>query len=86
MGFQCDGFGEDHCCYVEGKPCPFLEFGTMPGRGYVCGLKRELGTWERVHQDPRYSTIVQPVWRRRGVPDCGDFTPRPGQCCRKDLP
>lgn len=69
----CHGNGADHCCYVEGEPCPHLLVDVVPGRRWACGLLVELGTWERVHADPRYLAVPAPVWRARGVPDCGDF-------------
>lgn len=90
----CHGNGADHCCYVNGAVCPFLEVDTVPGRKWACGLLRELGDWDKVHNDPRYLEHVRPVWYAAGVDDCGDFmgarsagryrgdiTP---QCCYKE--
>jgi hypothetical protein len=86
----CDGAGDangDHCCWLEGVECPFLERDTIEGRHYACGLRRELGSWDRVHADARYLTVVRPIWDRCGVVDCGQFvglnrrgTGEP-QCC-----
>jgi hypothetical protein len=70
----------DHCCWVDGEPCRFLETGTVPGRHWVCGLRRELGSWAKVHTDPRYLEHVKPVWRRVGISDCGDW-PAVGEEC-----
>lgn len=77
----CDGFGNcygDHCCYVNGSPCPYLQIDesiTDPaqGRKYACGLYLELGSWKKVHADPRYADNVKPAWEARGTADCGDF-------------
>jgi len=56
-----------NCCWVESKPCRWLD-------GDVCSLRRELGSWEAVHDDPRYKESPQPVWIENGIADCGDFT------------
>ena len=83
----CHGNGADHCCYVRGEPCVFLEKNTVPDRRWVCGLRRELGSWEKVHVDPRYLSQVKPAWDESGAADCGDFAGfnREGdgcfQCC-----
>ena len=77
----CTGKGDNgkHCCYVAGKVCEFLEFGTIPGRNFVCGLRRELGSWDKVHADPRYQPIAK-VMETEGL--CGDWQPKAGICCR----
>lgn len=74
----CDGQGNcygDHCCYVNGSPCPYLlvDDPAYPGRKYACGLLKELGNWTRVHRDPRYKNDVQPHWQATGTADCGDW-------------
>lgn len=81
MGNFCHGNGADHCCYVNGQVCPFLEENTVPGRRWACGLLRELGSWDAVHADPRYQPI-QAVWDQVGIISCGDWrgTGR-AQCC-----
>lgn len=73
MSNYCHGNGPDHCCYVNGQVCPFLEENTVPGRRWACGLYRQLGDWNLVHTDPRYLAVVKPVWDEFGVADCGDF-------------
>ncbi len=45
---------EEHCCYVKGKVCQWLEENTEPGYRWSCGLRRELGNWDAVLADPRY--------------------------------
>ena len=82
MTTRCAGNADDSCCYVAGVPCRFLEEHTVPGRRWACGLYRELGSWARVHADPRYLTHVKPHWENsplRGQ-DCGDW-PAPGVTC-----
>ena len=76
----CSGNTDIHCCEVNGKPCRFLEENTVKGRRWVCGLRRELGSWEAVHRSPDYLTYVKPRWIERGVSDCGDW-PGPGEVC-----
>jgi len=56
----CTGMGNrdgDHCCYLKGKVCDYLEIGTVPGRKFACGLLRENGTWEKMVLAPRYKPI-----------------------------
>ena len=45
---------EDHCCYINGSPCKFLEENTERGKRWSCGLRRELGSWQKVITDSRY--------------------------------
>lgn len=81
MSKACHGNQEVPCCFVAGARCPFLEENTVPGRRWVCGLRRELGNWDKVHNDPRYLATVKPEWEKTGTKDCGDFGPAEGQCC-----
>ena len=90
----CDGRGDangDHCCYVRGRECPYLERDTVPGRHYACGLLRELGTWGAVYADARYIDNVKREWlaaspKRIGWVDCGDFpTPNEIGRCRSGI-
>lgn len=76
----CHGNGHDHCCYWPGAPegpgpggstvpnvCPFLvRDAPGVGRRWSCGLYNELGDWPTVHSDPRYLSVVQPLWRGSG--------------------
>jgi len=61
---SCVG-GRD-CCWVQGKPCVHLD-------GDLCSLRVELGSWEAVHADPRYQETPAPVWKEKGIADCGDY-------------
>lgn len=74
----CLGQTLDHCCYTpvgENGVCPYLEIATVPGRYWVCGMRRELGSWEAVYADPAYQEIWGETFR------CGDFGPASRQCC-----
>lgn len=53
---NCHGNNLYHCCWINGRVCPYLEEGTVEGRRWVCGLLRELGSWAAVYTDPRYQT------------------------------
>jgi hypothetical protein len=68
----CTGNNADHCCWVSGAPCPFLEENTVEGRRWVCGLRRELGDWDAVLASDRYKTQVAPTLEPRGI-NCRDY-------------
>ena len=74
------GNTKDHCCYVAGYPCKFLEENTVKGRRWACGLRRELKSWDKVHNDTRYLEHVKPHWKEKNIADCGDW-PGPGNIC-----
>jgi hypothetical protein len=76
----CSGLTVEHCCWVAGQVCRFLEVDTMPDRHWVCGLHRRLGSWEAVHNDPDYLEHVKPAWEGTSITDCGDW-PAPGTTC-----
>lgn len=83
---RCTGDGDargDHCCWLEGEPCPALEE-NVDGRRYACGLRRRLGSWEAVYDDPWYQEYVQPVLNRHGIESCGAWGPGSGQCCYRE--
>ena len=83
---QCTGRGDhdNHCCYLHGKVCDFLETNNVPGRNYVCGLRRELGSWDAVNADSRYQPIGE-HWAKWNHPFnyCETWQPADGVCCRK---
>jgi hypothetical protein len=77
---QCPGNTKDHCCYINGKTCQYLEENTVPGRRWACQLRRIHGSWDVVHALPEYAPVRQ---RLRAIDfnmDCGDW-PRPGEIC-----
>lgn len=63
---------EEHCCWVNGNPCPYLEENTEPGFRWSCGLRRELGSWDAVLEDPRYVNDIMPLHRAPGM-NCRDW-------------
>lgn len=68
----CHGNAQDHCCWLEGKECDYLEENTVPGRRWACGLRRELGDWDLVLEDPRYKENVAPTFELSGI-NCRDW-------------
>lgn len=69
---RCHGNRPDHCCWLQGRVCPHLEEFTMPGRRWVCGLLRELGTWDAVLADVRHVALGSPpcdTWPQEGLRD-----------------
>lgn len=56
----CPGTGEQHCCWVAGEVCPFLEENTVEGRRWACGLYRKYGNWNRAINSEEYRTKVKP--------------------------
>ena len=72
---------DDHCCYVAGKVCEFLEENTEPNFRWSCGLRRELGTWQKVTNDPRYLDGPGAHFSTKGM-SCGDWPDASkGQSC-----
>lgn len=80
----CRGDRDDHCCYLFGVVCPFLEESADPaatgGRRWWCALRRRLGSWEAVRRHPDYLVHVAPVMLAMGAGDCADWPP-PGVTC-----
>lgn len=78
----CEGKGDDHCCYIKGEPCHYLEENTVPGRRWACGLKRIYGDWDLVLDSLEYKTDVAPNWARMGEDyNCRDWPDIPGRFC-----
>lgn len=46
----------DHCCYIAGRACPFLEENTEKDYKWSCQLRRENDSWDAVIVDSRYDT------------------------------
>lgn len=68
----CDGLSKDHCCYIKGEPCPFLEKNTVPDRRWACGLRRELGSWDAVLASDRYKAVPGAFFGQMGM-NCRDY-------------
>lgn len=76
---------DNHCCWLNGKICPFLEENTEDDYRWSCGLRRELNSWDAVLDDSRYTEVLVPFWndyeQRTGIrSNCKDW-PGPGQKC-----
>lgn len=70
------GTGAGHCCWLEGRECPFVRQSARVGYRWDCGLRADLGAWDAVHASAEYQATVRPVWDRVGiVEDCGDWVP-----------
>jgi len=88
---NCTGNADDHCCHLgKAGVCRYLEENTVEGRRWVCGLRRVLRSWDRVHEDRRYRDNIKPLLIDAGVRvDCGDWpqndptamTGQVGLCC-----
>ncbi len=82
---------DDHCCWLNGSACQFLEENSQPGFRWTCGLLRELGNWDAVLADERYQSVVRPVWdgvaARTGAEliNCRDFPTEPCNQCGAGL-
>lgn len=63
---------DEHCCWVDGKVCKFLEENSEPGFRWSCGLRRELASWNAVIADPRYVKDILPKHRAEGM-NCRDW-------------
>ena len=74
MPKQCHRNLDDHCCYLQGVRCPYLEENVEEGFKWTCALRKELGSWDLVHVDPRYTQNIQPIWIKLGIKDCGTYT------------
>jgi len=83
----CSGNAKDHCCYVQGKPCPLMIENYVDETGYfrrwACSLRAELGDWDKVLEDPRYKEATGGKWiaglNCRDWPDA-DSGPNYGVC------
>ena len=77
----CTGNSNDHCCYLNGKVCNYLEEYSMPGRRWACGLYRQYGSWVAVYNHPGYILTVKPALEAMGITvDCGDWPPSGQEC------
>jgi hypothetical protein len=68
----CLGNTEDHCCYLAGVPCKYLEENTVEGRRWACGLRREYGNWDDAIASDRYQKDIEPHFGPKGV-NCKDW-------------
>ena len=54
----CKATRQSHCCHIRGKQCEHVIFDHTDENGVfrevACGLRAELGSWDKVLEDPRY--------------------------------
>ena len=68
----CNGNNKDHCCWIAGKPCAYLEEKTVKGRRWVCGLRRKYRSWDKAIASEEYQTVIEPHFGPQGV-NCKDW-------------
>lgn len=55
---SCKATRDKHCCYIKGELCPHVIYDYTDENGVfrevACGLRAELGDWDKVLADPRY--------------------------------
>ena len=77
----CHGNTLDHCCWLAGKPCVYLEVDTVPGRKWACGLRRKYGDWDKALESKEYQNTIEPHFGPQGV-NCRDWPDlSKGQSC-----
>ena len=62
----------DHCCYVNNKPCPFLEENIQAGYRWSCKLRRKTGSWKATIVDPRYNDISK-IFAQYSYKNCKNY-------------
>jgi len=75
---------DDHCCWLKGKVCEFLEENSQEGFRWTCGLRRELGDWDKVLEDERYKENVAPILEPIGI-NCRDWPTKHCKQCGAGL-
>jgi hypothetical protein len=68
----CSGNSKDHCCWLNNKPCKYLEVDTVPDRKWACGLRRRFGDWDTVLESPEYQRDIEPYFGPIGI-NCKDW-------------
>ena len=76
---NCDGNSDEHCCWVDGQECLYVEENTVEGRRWSCGLRRELGNWDDVLASDRYQENVAVHFEPKGI-DCKSWPPAHRKC------
>lgn len=79
----CSGNSKDHCCWIAGTSCRYLEVDTVPDRKWACGLRRKYGDWDKVLDSEEYQENVEPHFGPQGV-NCRDWPDlKNGQSCNE---
>lgn len=82
----CLGNADKPCCYIKGKICKYVITNYTDENGHhrrwACGLRAELGDWDKVLADHRYQSDVAGSWAT-GI-NCRDWPdgegPNNGKC------
>lgn len=73
----CGATAKEHCCWVPGVGvCPHFDSELTGG---FCSLRAKLGSWDLVHDDPRYQ-LQREAFEDFGTSLCGDY-PAKGVTC-----
>jgi len=68
----------DHCCWLNGVPCPHIKENVQEGFRWSCGLMIKYQDWDIVHNSAEYLQDVEPFWvtfkERTNFTKCGDWT------------
>lgn len=81
---ECLGNAPDHCCYVNGKVCAYLEEGTVVGRRWACGLLVKYGSWAKMSDSVEYRPIGE-HWVSISSPFNYCETFHTAFCCRPEF-
>ena len=73
------GIGDTHGGWVSGTVCGFL-IENHEGRRFACSLRAELGSWDKVHADPRYAPLAIHF---ADIGLCGGWQPEADTCCNE---
>jgi hypothetical protein len=79
----CTGNGKEHCCWVKGQVCRYVEEDTVEGRRWACGLLVKYGSWAAVNESAEYAPVGA-AWLTVRAPFnwCETYVPNATQCCR----
>jgi len=78
---HCKATVDKHCCWIGASVCEHFNPDTQVD-GKFCSLRTELGSWELVHEDPRYAPqrAFFENFGPSGTSLCGDY-PAEGETC-----
>ena len=71
---------DEHCCWLNGVQCKYLEENTVPGRRWACGLKRRYNTWDAAINSEEYKQDIEPHFGPKGI-NCKDWPDIPHTKC-----
>jgi hypothetical protein len=74
---RCKATADNHCCWLGASVCE--HFNSDLADNKFCSLRTELGSWDLVHEDPRYAP-QRKFFEGFGTSLCGDY-PIAGETC-----